>query len=192
MTKVRYDIRPVVIDINNWSILTAIIPETFPDISLSGHSFCQVTDNKCIFVGGYDQLKGDKSNTGSDKMIEMVVHKEKVVSLSVKSLGSGPIVQASLLSTPAEDVFVLAGGIQERWALLSETVAPSAPCSLNEKDRCLLVKNPDFYSADTVTWLGCDGACKRWFHVPCLHISSEDYSDICKRKKWYCNRSDCK
>ena len=48
VTKVRYD---------NWSILTAIIRETFPDISLSGHSFCQVTDNKCIFVGVMTNLK---------------------------------------------------------------------------------------------------------------------------------------
>ena len=192
VTKVRYDIRPVIIDMKNWNVILAIIPESFPDISLSGHSFCQVMDNQCIFVGGYDQLRGDKSNTPCDKMIEMVVKEERVVSLEVKSLGSGPIAQASLLLTPKVDVFIIAGGIQERWALLSKTIAPAAPCSLNDQNKCILVKTPDLYSEDTVNWVGCDGACQRWFHAPCVHLSQEDYVNITKRKKWYCSRSDCK
>jgi hypothetical protein len=192
VTKVRYDLRPVIINIENWNVILSIIPESFPDISLSGHSFCQIDDNQCIFVGGFNQLRGRKGDAGSDNMIEMIVDKESVVSIHIKSLGSGPIAQASLMTTPARDVFILGGGVQERWALLSQTVAPSAPCSLNEKARCILVKNPDFYPAETVNWLGCDGPCKRWFHAPCVHISPDDYADICKRKKWHCSRSDCK
>ena len=192
VTKVRYDIRPVIIDIVNWVLLAAIIPESFPDISLSGHSFCQVTEHECIFIGGYNQLKGDKTNEACDKMIKMVVKEEEVVSLEVKSLCCGPIAQASLIQTPKENVFVVAGGIQERWALLSENIAPSAPCSLEKQNKCILVKTPENYLEDTVNWLACDGPCARWFHVPCVHLTHEDFVRISKQKKWYCKRSDCK
>ena len=192
VTKVRYDIRPVIIDMTNWTIISAIIPPNFPDISLAGHSFCQISNDQCIFVGGYDQLQGNRTNTACDKMMRMVVKEEKVLSLEIHSLFSGPIAQASLIKTPEEDVLIIAGGIQERWAILSPNVAPAAPCSLNTQNKCILVKTPDLYSNDTVNWLGCDGPCKRWFHVPCVHLSPEDFVRISKCDKWYCRRSDCK
>ena len=62
VTKVRYDLRPVIINIENWNVILSIIPESFPDISLSGHSFCQIDDNQCIFVGGFNQLRGRKGD----------------------------------------------------------------------------------------------------------------------------------
>ena len=88
-------------------------------------------------------------------MIKTVVNTQSVVSIHIKFLGSWPITQASLMSTPARAVFILGGGIQETWALLSQTVAQSSPSSINEK-----VKNPDVYPAEMVHWLGCEGHCK--------------------------------
>ena len=44
---------------------------------------------------------------------------------------------------------VIGGGIQARWALLSEQVAPCAPCDVNGRGKCLLVSNPDTYTNNT-------------------------------------------
>ena len=127
-----------------------------------------------------------------DKIVKNIVSGALVVSLEEKSLDAGPIAQASILQTPSKNVFILAGGLQERWALLSMTTAPAAPCSLAVLDKCILVTNPLSNAGETVKWIGCDGDCKRWFHVPCLHLSNEDYFHAVRLKKWFCNRSDCK
>ena len=79
-----------------------------------------------------------------------------------------------------------------RWALLSEQVAPGAPCALSGRGKCPLVSNPDTYTNSTVNWLGCSGTFKRWFHSPCLKFSQQEFENASKRKKWFCNLSDCK
>lgn len=191
VTRVRYDVRPVIVNMESWTTVIAVIPESFPDMPLSGHSFSQISDTQCIFFGGYNQLRGDKNDSACDKMLRMVLKQEKVISLDVRSLGCGPLAQASIVRTPKEDVFIIAGGIQERWALVSQTVAPAAPCSLDDIKKCIMVNNPDLYPQDTVNWLGCSGPCKRWFHVPCVHLSHDDYVNVIKRKKWFCHRADC-
>ena len=163
----------------------------YPDKFLSGHSFLQIDDNSCLAVGGYSNLEGKGKDIANDEVIRMKVE-DGQVSVTVQALGSGPQAQASLLKTPETDVFILAGGIQERWALVSKYTAPAVPCDLHLKHKCLLVKTPDQHQVDTVNWLGCDGPCSRWFHEPCLGLSHEEYIDAIKRKKWMCNMSDCK
>ena len=192
VTKVRYDLRPIIVDLQNWTLVIAVIPDTFPDLPLSGHSFSQISETECIFFGGYNQLSGSKDDTACDKMIGIKFEQHKLLSLTVKSLSCGPLAQASVVRTPNPDVFILAGGIQERWALVSKTIAPAAPCSLAEIKKCVLVNNPDLHPQDTVNWLGCSGPCKRWFHVPCVHLSHKDYVNVIKRRSWNCNRADCK
>ena len=91
------------------------------------------------------------------------------------------------------DVFILCGGTQERWALVSKYIAPAAPCDLDRQKKCLLVNTPNIFDKDTVNWLGCDGLCHYYlFHVPCLHMNATEFQAASNRKKWYCNRSDCK
>ena len=141
-------------------------------------------------MGGYSQDFGSKNDEASDRMIKVVINGDGSLSAEEKCLKSGPIAQASLLSTPSDNVFIVAGGIQERWALLSDCIAPSAPCALHAVSRCVLASDPAKNSSDTVKWIGCDGPCQRWFHSLCLHFSNEDYNGAIKRKKWYCNRSD--
>ena len=142
-------------------------------------------------VGGYNTLEREEKDTATDELIKITVE-DSVVSAEVYALGSGPQAQASFLQTPEPGVFILAGGIQERWALVSKHVAPAVPCHLQTKNKCLLANNPSQHAMDYVQWLGCDGPCNRWLHVLCLGLSPEDYVDACKRKKWFCNMSDCK
>ena len=40
-TKRRYDIRPVIIDLDNWAIIMAVVPEEIQIFPLSGQAFCQ-------------------------------------------------------------------------------------------------------------------------------------------------------
>ena len=108
------------------------------------------------------------------------------------SLGSSPVAQSSMIMTPEEDVFIVGGGTQERWALISKYVAPATPCDLDKNKKCILVNTPECYGKDTVNWLGCDGLCRRFFHVPCLKMSYTQFLEARKRRKWFCNRSDCK
>ena len=190
-TRLRYDIRPVVVDTVNWSVTTCIVGEDFPDKVLSGHSFLQIDENKCLVVGGYNRLEGKENDIATDELIQVTVE-EGVVRVETIGLGSGPQAQAAFIRTPQPEVYILAGGVQERWALISEYIAPAVPCDLHKKKRCLLVKNPDQHAMDTVNWLGCDGPCQRWFHVPCLKLSAEEFLNASKRKKWMCNMSDCK
>ena len=88
-------------------------------------------------------------------------------------------------------VFIVGGGIQERWALLSKRISPGAPRALHSKNECILVTHLESFLSSTANWLGCDGDCKHWFHVFCLKLSDSDFSEIYKRKHWYCHRSDC-
>ena len=152
----------------------------------------QVDNNKCVMVGGYSQSAGSKHDEACDKMIEVILDRSGLISDKVIGLNSGPVAQPCILHTPNQNVFIVAGGIQETWALLSETTAPSAPCALSLINRCLLISDPEENYMDTVKWIGCDGPCKRWFHSPCLHFSDKDYSEAIKCKKWFCNQSDCK
>ena len=117
---------------------------------------------------------------------------EAITDVKVTSLGSGPLAQSSLILTPEEDVFILCGGTQERWALVSKYIAPAVPCDLNILKKCILVSNPSGFTKDTVNWLGCDGQCGRWFHAPCLHLTPKQFKAASQRRKWYCNRSDCR
>ena len=190
-TNLRHDIRPVVIDTSSWTIISCMVAEDFPDKVLSGHSFLQIDDNKCLVAGGYSTLQGKEKDVANDELIGISVE-DGVVSAEVHTLGSGPLAQASFLHTPEADVYILAGGIQERWALISSFIAPAKPCDLQLKNKCLLVLNPDHHALDYVNWLGCDGPCRRWCHVPCLGLTAEDFTKACKRKKWMCNMSDCK
>ena len=76
--------------------------------------------------------------------------------------------------------------------VVSKYVAPAAPCDLDRQKKCLLVNTPDIFDKDTVNWLGCDGRCHRWFHVPCLLMNATEFQAASNRKKWYCNRSHYK
>ena len=111
----------------NWNILMFIVPDGFEELKLSGHAFCKIEENQCIFIGGYSQENCSHNDTASDNIIKIVVNKERVVSVSMKQLGCGPIAQASLLKTPVS--------------------------SLHDQKRCLLMNSPDLYSQDTVNWL---------------------------------------
>lgn len=46
---------------------------------------------------------------------------------------------------------------------------------------------------DSVDGIGCDGGCKRWFHIECVKMSKTEYSKFANdnKKKWLCNRADC-
>ena len=184
--------RPFIIDVISWTPILTILPESFPDIFLSGHSFLQVSENKCLFLGGYNTLLAKHDDTPTDTLIQLVFGSSAVSDIKAISLGCGPVAQASLLLTPEDDVFIVAGGTQERWALVSKYTAPGVPCDLEVKKKCLLVNNPECYLQDTVNWLGCDGPCNRWFHSPCLLMSHEQFIEASSRRKWFCNRSDCK
>ena len=191
-TNLRHDIRPIIIDTVTWTKTISIVEADFPDKFLSGHSFLQIDNNRCLAAGGYNCLMGGDKDTPSDELIQLTVDDEDKVKLETLAMGSAPTAQSAFLVTPEPDVYILAGGTQERWALLSKYVAPGAPCDLNLKKRCLLVNNQDQYMMDTVNWLGCDGPCKRWFHVICLKISDSEFQAVSKRRKWFCNLSDCK
>jgi hypothetical protein len=154
-------LRPLIIDVISWAPVLTIIPELFPDIFLSGHSYLQVSKHKCLFLGGYYTLLAKHNDTPTDTLIQLILGSSAVSDIKVISLGCGPVAQASLLLTPAEDVFIVAGGTQERWALVSKYIASGLPCDLEVKKKCLLVKNPECYLQDTVKWLGCDGPCNR-------------------------------
>ena len=108
-------------------------------------------------------MNGNDKDLGTDELISIEVD-QGVVKLKSISLGSGTQAQTALISTPKPDNFILAGIIQERWALISKYIAPAVPCELHPKKKCLLVNNPDLYSVDTVNWMGCDWPCNRWFH----------------------------
>lgn len=190
-TNLRHDIRPVIIDTSSWTFISSVVAEDFPDKVLSGHSFLQIADNRCLLAGGYSTLQGTEKDVANDELLGITVD-DGVVSAEVHTLGSGPLAQASFLFTPEPDVYILAGGIQERWALISSFIAPATPCDLQMKNKCLLILNPDHHPLDYVNWLGCDGPCRRWCHVPCLGLTAEDFEKAKKRRKWMCNRSDCK
>ena len=191
-TELRHDIRPLVIDTVHWIKLICIVEDDFPDKFLSGHGFLQIDDNRCVVVGGYNTLIGREKDIPTDELIQITVDEQEKVTIETLALGSGPIAQSLLINTPEEDQFILAGGTHERWALISNHVAPAVPCALNQKKKCVLMINPETYIQDTVNWLGCDGPCDRWFHIPCVRISPEEFVIISKRKKWFCNMSDSK
>lgn len=46
---------------------------------------------------------------------------------------------------------------------------------------------------DSEDGIGCDGHCKRWFHIRCVRMSKTEYSMYANdnNKKWHCNRTDC-
>lgn len=46
---------------------------------------------------------------------------------------------------------------------------------------------------DTDSGVGCDGACRRWFHRECITMSKAEYQRISadNKIKWYCSRTDC-
>ena len=67
-------------------------------------------------VGGYSQSKGSKHDEASDKMIEVFLDSSGLISAKVTGLKSGPVAQPLILYTPCQNVFIVAGGIQERWA----------------------------------------------------------------------------
>ena len=193
-TNLRYKLQPVVIDVTTWTSVMMIVPDSFPDIALSGHSFLQVSKHKCLLFGGYNTVLAKPEDTPTDTLIQLVVHQllPTIHGIKMMSLGSSPVAQSSMIMTPEEDVFIVGGGTQERWALISKYVAPATPCDLDKNKKCILVNTPECYGKDTVNWLGCDGLCRRFFHVPCLKMSYTQFLEARKRRKWFCNRSDCK
>ena len=191
-TNLRHDIRPIVIDITTWSPMFAVVPDNFPDLHISGHGFLKVSEDSCLLVGGYNTLLGTEKDTPTDIFVQMKIDKEAITDVKVIALGCGPIGQPALILTPEDDVFILCGGTQEKWALISKYLAPAVPCYLDQEKKCLLVNTPEVHLKDMVDWLGCDGKCGRWFHAPCLFLSAEQFQDASNRGKWYCNRSDCK
>ena len=175
-----------------WTLTVAIIADDFPDLYLSGHPFLQVNENKCLMVGGYTTMLGKENDSPTDTLVQIQMEAEVISEVKVTSLGSGPIAQSTLILTPEEDVFILCGGSQERWALVSKYIAPAVPCDLNALNLCILVSNPSSFMQDFVDWLGCDGECGRWFHAPCLKLTPEQFKAASQRRKWFCNRSDCR
>ena len=83
-------------------------------------------------------------------MIEVILDSSGLISAKVRVLTSGPVAQSCILHTSNQNVFIVAGGIQERWALLSETTAPSAPCALSLINHCLLISDPDIHGYSQV------------------------------------------
>ena len=70
-----------------------MVAEDFPDKVLSGHSFLQIGDNRCLVAGGYSTLQGKEKDVANDELIGITVD-DGVVSAEVHTLGSGPLVQA--------------------------------------------------------------------------------------------------
>ena len=184
-TNLRHDIRPIVIDITTWSPMFAVVPDNFPDLHISGHGFLKVSEDSCLLVGGYNTLLGTEKDTPTDIFVQMKIDKEAITDVTeVIALGCGPIGQPALILTPEDDVFILCGGTQY--------FAPAVLCDLDREKKWLLVNTPEVHLKDMVDWLGCDGKCGRWFHAPCLFLSAEPFQDASIRRKWFCNRSDCK
>ena len=146
----------------------------------------------CLAVGGYTSLIGCEKDIASEELLLITVDQQEKLTVECLDLKSGPLAQSSLLKTPEPHVYIVAGGIQERWALISNYVAPAVPCDMQAKQKCLLVNEKTQYVGDVVNWLGCDGPCSRWFHINCVMITNEEFNIVAKRKKWFCNMSDCK
>ena len=122
--------------------MAAVVPDNFPDLCLSGHSFIE-EENSGVFIGGYESELGKKGDSGNQKLIKLTVRGNSVQSFYVTDLGCGPMAQGCLMSTPTCEVYIMGGGIQERWSLISKTQSPSAPCDLALFNQCILVRNPD-------------------------------------------------
>ena len=155
----------------------------------------KTSENSCTGIGGYRQPTGKENEIPSEEifsceflMTEGVVH--SILNFHSKALNSGPVAHNFILNSPTDDCFLVAGGTQERWAVLSKNVLPADPCDLVSVGKCRINLHP---TEETVRWIGCDGPCKRWFHSEvCLKMALDEAKSAEKMKNWYCRRPDCK
>ena len=88
----------------------------------------------------------------TDVLVQMLFSSSTVKDIRLDHLGSGPLAQPSMMMTPRENVFIVCGGTQERWALLLKYIAPAAACHLGKKKERLMEKTPNLWKALWIGW----------------------------------------
>lgn len=156
----------------------------------------KTSEDGCVGVGGYGQKYAQPDEEAMDRVFHVKFKMNDGVAQSVqyfqaKALNSGPVAHNQLLNTPIDTCKIVAGGTQERWAILSPATVPGSPCDLDLKSQCKFKLNEDT-GDDLVNWIACDGFCKRWLHTLCINMTKEEYDQAMKKKKWLCGRPDCK
>ena len=134
----KYDLRLEIFHVNSWTKELTIVPDNFSDIFLFGHSCLQVSDTQCLLVGGHNRMVAKPDDTTSDVLVQILFSSYILTDIRLDSLGSDPLAKSSMIMTHKENVFIVCGGTQERWALVSKYIAPALAWHLGKKKGCLL------------------------------------------------------
>ena len=134
----KYDLRLDIFHVNSWTKELTIVPDNFSDIFFCFHSCLQVSDTQCLLVGGHNRMVAKPDDTTSDVLVQILFSSYILTDIRLDSLGSDPLAKSSMIMTPKENVFIVCGGTQERWALVSKYIAPALAWHLGKKKGCLL------------------------------------------------------
>jgi hypothetical protein len=159
--------------------ITFSLCENLSKYYLSYHSSC-IVDEKMFVVGGFSQMEPevkDKPALNPYLLIyDLQMKHVKNVEIGSSNLTSG----CSCVSLANDSIMIVGGSVQNYFVYTSKAMQPS-PCDLQAA--CIIGDSPEI---SPISWVQCEGKCKRWLHQYCVGVLESGLP----RGKYIC--SECK
>lgn len=155
-------------------------PPNIENLGLSYHSAC-LEDGKVIIVGGFTQIGQFQADEKPDLNPCVLLVDLNFKSILSVDIGSDNLTAGNSLLCLSSDCFLSCGGVIKSYFVYTTKAMKPSPCDLQTK--CLIDNSPEI---SPISWIQCEGTCKRWLHQFCIGLLNKDLP----KGKYNC--PDCK